>query len=151
VRERINTEKATREQLAKYVQHLTTCPSPKGPNVLVIDSGVGLSNATIQQRLTVVRLYYDFLVEEGIRKSNPVGRGRYTPGKAFAGKRERGLVRRYKKLPWIPTEQQWQQIVETAKDEPLRNRVMLSLAYDSALRREELCSLVAHDARRRPR
>jgi len=27
-----------------------------------------------------VRLFYDFLMEEGLRESNPVGRGRYTPG-----------------------------------------------------------------------
>jgi site-specific recombinase XerD len=33
------------------------------------DSGVGLANATLQQRLTAVRLYYDYLVEEGIRRA----------------------------------------------------------------------------------
>jgi hypothetical protein len=46
----------------------------------------GLANATLQQRLSVtVRLFYDFLVEEGVRESNPVGRGRYTPGRHFGG------------------------------------------------------------------
>ena len=30
-------------------------------------------------------------------------------------------------------------------DEPIRNRVMLALAYDAALRREELCSLRSDD------
>lgn len=34
-----------------------------GDDVLAIDSGWGLANATIQQRLTSVRLFYDFLVE----------------------------------------------------------------------------------------
>jgi integrase len=29
--------------------------------------------------------------------------------------------------------------------EPIRNRVMLALAYDAALRREELCSLRTDD------
>jgi hypothetical protein len=43
----------------------------------------GLSNATLQQRLTAVRLFFDFLIEEGQRADHPVGRGRYTPGKAF--------------------------------------------------------------------
>jgi integrase/recombinase XerD len=36
-------------------------------------------------------------------------------------------------------------ILETAKDEPIRNRVMLALAYDAAPRREELCSLRTDD------
>jgi len=31
-------------------------------------------------RMVPVRLFYDFLMEEGLRESNPVGRGRYTPG-----------------------------------------------------------------------
>lgn len=31
---------------------------------MVIDSGAGLANATLQQRLVAVRLFYDFLIEE---------------------------------------------------------------------------------------
>jgi site-specific recombinase XerD len=112
--------------------------------VAVIDSGAGLANATLQQRLTAVRLFYDFLVEEGRRQSNPVGRGRYTPGRCFGG-RERGLVPRYTKLPWIPTDEQWKAIVSAARIEPFRNRIMLALAYDAALRREELCSVETGD------
>ena len=54
--------------------------------MVAIDSGAGLANATIQQRLVSVRLFYDFLMEEGLRESNPVGR--YTPGPA-AGRSER--------------------------------------------------------------
>jgi hypothetical protein len=37
-----------------------------------------------------VRLFYDFLIEEGLRESNPVGRGKYTPG--GLGGHQRGLV-----------------------------------------------------------
>jgi integrase/recombinase XerD len=48
-------------------------------------------------------------------------------------------------LPWIPGEQQWQGILAVARREPVRNRVMLALAYDAALRREELCSLQTSD------
>ena len=48
--------------------------------MVALDSGAGLSNATLQQRLVPVRLFYDFLIEEGLRESNPVGRGAYTPG-----------------------------------------------------------------------
>ncbi|BBJ37356.1 hypothetical protein SSPO_000740 [Streptomyces antimycoticus] len=109
-----------------------------------IDSGAGLANATIQQRLVPVRLFYDFLMEDGQRDSNPVGRGRYTPGRRRGG-HERGLVPRLTKLPWIPTEQQWMDVLAVAAEEPIRNRVMLALAYDAALRREELCSLRTDD------
>ena len=109
-----------------------------------IDSGCGLANATIQQRLVPVRLFFDFLVEEGVRESNPVGRGRYTPGRKWGGQ-QRGLVPRVVKLPWIPTERQWLGILVIAAVEPPRNRVMLALAYDAAFRREELCSLRTDD------
>ncbi|MET8586160.1 hypothetical protein ABZX39_35625 [Streptomyces collinus] len=35
--------------------------------------------------------------------------------------------------------------MEVAREESVRNRVMLALAYDAALRREELCSLRTDD------
>ena len=97
---------ANRADVAVFVRELTRRPSRRGTNVVSIDSGCGLANATIQQRLVPVRLFYDFLVEEGVRESNPVGRGRYTPGRKWGGQ-QRGLVPRLVKLPWIPTEQQW--------------------------------------------
>ncbi len=136
---------ATREHIAAYVRDLTERPSPRGAKVRVLDSGAGLANATLQQRLTAVRLFYDYLIEEGQRPDNPVGRGRYTPGRAFGGQRERGLVPRYRKLPWIPTDEQWHLLLAAARTEPLRNRVMFALAYDAALRREELCALAVGD------
>ncbi|WP_262371060.1 site-specific integrase [Streptomyces sp. WAC01526] len=91
-----------------------------------------------------VRLFYDFLVEEGLRQNNPVGRGRYTPG-ARGGGQERGLVRRLVKLPWIPSDEQWWRVLAVASADPVRTRLMLALAYDAALRREELCSLRTDD------
>jgi integrase/recombinase XerD len=130
--------------VAVFVRELTTRPSHRGLNVVSIDSGSGLSNATIQQRLVPVRLFYDHLIEEGLRESNPIGRGKYTPGRRFAG-HERGLVPRLIKLPWIPDERQWLDVLAIAAAEPIRNRVMLALAYDAALRREELCSLATED------
>ena len=51
----------------------------------MLDSEAGLSNATLQQRLVSVRLFYEFLVEEGVRASKPVGRGAYTPGLLATG------------------------------------------------------------------
>ena len=143
--ERENVDPATANRhVAMFVRELTRRPSRRGPNVVSIDSGAGLSNATIQQRLIPVRLFYDHLIEEGLRDSNPVGRGKYTPGRKFGG-HERGIVPRLVKLPWIPDERQWAAVLRTAADEPVRNRVMLALAYDAALRREELCLLGTED------
>ena len=81
---------ANRAYVAVFVRELTGRPSHRGTNVVSIDSGCGLANATIQQRLVPVRLFFDFLVEEGFRESNPVGRGRYTPGRKWGGQ-QRGL------------------------------------------------------------
>jgi integrase/recombinase XerD len=143
-REQIEPLSAGRADVALFVRELTERPHRRGANIVSIDSGAGLSNATIQQRLVPVRLFYDFLVEEGIRTSNPVGRGRYTPSRRH-GSHVRGLVPRFTKLPWIPTEAQWMDVLTVAAAEPVRNRVMLALAYDAALRREELCSLRTDD------
>lgn len=136
---------ADRAAVARYVRDLLQRPNPGGSNIGGIASGVGLANATIQQRLVAVRLFYDYLMEEGVRGDNPVGRGRYTPGRAFGSKRDRGIVRRLNRLPWIPSDEQWQAILTVASTEPLRNRVMLALAYDAGLRREELCALRTDD------
>jgi integrase/recombinase XerD len=143
-REGVDPVEANREHIARYVRELSARPGRRGANVVSIDSGAGLSNATLQQRLVPVRLLYDFLIEEGLRESNPVGRGRYTPGRGGAGS-QRGLVPRLAKLPWIPSDLQWLGVLELAREEPVRNRVMLALAYDAALRREELCSLGTDD------
>src|SRR5713226_6925591 len=90
-----------------------------------------LANATLQQHLTVVRLFHDFLVEERACTRNPL--------RPLIG--GRGLIQRHHRLPWIPSEEEWQNILQLCKQEPLRNRVMLAMSYDAALRREEVCSL----------
>ena len=142
----IDPTAASRADVAAYLRELTSRPSRRGGNVVSLDSGVGLANATLQQRLVPVRLFYDYLVEEGVRESNPVGRGRYTPGQSFGGgSGRRGLVPPLVKLPWIPSEQQWRDLLGVFTAEPVRNRVMLALAYDAALRREELCALRTDD------
>lgn len=141
----IEIDHATREHIAAYIHNLATRPHKRGGNIIHLDSHAGLSNATMQQRITAVRLYYDYLLEENQLAINPVGRGKYTPGKGFGGQRDRALLPRYHKLPWIPNEEQWEAILDTTKQESLRNRFMFALAYDAALRREELCSLEVGD------
>lgn len=144
-REQVDPVTANRSHVAVYVGELTSRPHHRGANVISLDSGAGLANATIQQRLVPVRLFYDFLVEEGLRQSNPVGRGRYVPGRARGGGSQRGLVPRLTKLPWIPSDEEWLSVLDIARRESVRNRVMLALAYDAALRREELCALRTDD------
>ena len=92
---------ASREHISAWVRDLLSRPNNRSNKAILIDSGVGLSNATLQQRITAVRLFYDFLIEEGMRSTNPVGRGRYTARKGFASKGDRGLLPRFHKLPWI--------------------------------------------------
>jgi integrase/recombinase XerD len=133
---------AGRAQVAGYVRDLRERPGRRGVNVVSLSSGTGLSNATLQLRVTVIRLFYDFLVEERVRDRNPVGRG-YRSADGRAGRR--GLVARLDPLPWIPTDAQWHAILEVAAGEGMRNRLMLALAYDAALRREELCLLATDD------
>jgi integrase/recombinase XerD len=144
-REGVDPLAATRAHVAAFVRELATRPGRRGANVVALDSGAGLANATLQQRLVPVRLFYDFLVEEGLRESNPVGRGAYTPGRRFGGGHSRPLVPRMVKLPWIPGEAEWLRVLGVFRAEPVRNRVMLALAYDAALRREELCLLGTED------
>ena len=61
------------EIIANYVGSLRGRPGAIRGNVISIDTKPLLSNATLQQRLTVVRLVYDFLLEERLCKKNPVG------------------------------------------------------------------------------
>jgi integrase/recombinase XerD len=104
-----------------------------------------LSNATLQQRLTVIRLFYDFLLEERLCRKNPVGRGRYTPGKAFGLSRQRSLIQRFHTLPWIPNEQDWKAVMDVVQTKSTRVKLMFAMGYDAALRREELCSVQVSD------
>ena len=75
---RIDSLSAGREHVARFVRHLTE-RSSRHAGAVCCSVRPCLSNATVQQRLTAVRLFYDHLVEDGLRDTNPVGRGRYAP------------------------------------------------------------------------
>jgi len=141
----IDAISAGREHVSRFVRHLTERPSRHAGGASSFSGRPCLSNATVQQRLTAVRLFYDHLVEDGLRDTNPVGRGRYAPGIRPGGGNRRGLVPRQVRLPWIPDDADWRAILEIARHEPIRNRTMLALGYDAGLRREELCSLHTDD------
>ncbi len=113
------------ETVGAYLRDLVKPSSIEG------EPALRMANATIQQHLAVLRMFYDFLVEEGRCTRNPFRQGE--------GRWARSLVQREHKLPAIPTEEEWCRILgETAK-EPIRNRLMLAMSYDAGLRREELC------------
>jgi integrase/recombinase XerD len=143
-REGIRPAQATREHLAAYARDLLTRANPRQPNVVRLDSGAGLANATILLRLSVIRLFFDYLVEEGLRSTNPAGRMQWrrrygrTPGQA-------PLVRRHRRLPWVPTEEQWQALLGVMQNASTRTRLMFALSYDAALRRHELVTLDTTD------
>jgi hypothetical protein len=90
----IDPKECKREIIASFIRRLTLKPGATRGKVISIRAKAVLSNATLQQRLTAVRLFYDFLVEEQLCEKNPVARGRYTPGKAFGSMSQRGLVHR---------------------------------------------------------
>lgn len=145
LKNQLTPQTLTREHIALYVRDLASRPHPKGANILAFSSGRGLSNSTMQQRLTVARLYHDYLVEKQLRPDHPISRGQYVPGKAFGGYRARALLPTYRKLPWIPSDEEWLSMLGLLKHEPLRNQVMFLLAYDGALRRQELVRLETRD------
>ena len=85
-----------------------------------------------------------YISKEGQREMNPVGRGRYTAGKGFGGTRAKGLIPRFTKLPWIPTDAQWQMILVVARQERIRNRMMLALALPGLAFALYLARIEAH-------
>ena len=136
-------ELANREEIALWVRDMLSRSHVLGARREGIEIRPGLANATVHQKLTAVRLYFDFLVDQGQRADNPVGHGRYSPGRASI--RSRGLLPRHQRLPWIPGNEEWEAMTQVVASESVRNRVMFCLAYDAALRREELCRLAISD------
>jgi len=60
--QQLDPETATREHIAACVHTLTERLGQAEHSA----AGAGLANATIQQRLVAVRLFYDYLLEEGV-------------------------------------------------------------------------------------
>jgi integrase/recombinase XerD len=130
----ISFESVIRPTIGAYVRSITDVAVPRRRKK-DLEARTTLAHATLQQHLTVVRLFHDFLVEERICVRNPLR-------PAVAG---RSFIQRRYRLPWIPNDEEWRIILEVCKQEPLRNRVMLAMSYDAALRREEVCSLETTD------
>lgn len=148
-----NTLDAYGRNLERYLRFLNTCgknPHETGQDTVGAylcdlvkapgtpqESHIRMANATIQQHLATLRMFYDFLVEEGRCTRNPYRHGE--------GRLSRPLVKREHRLPTIPTEEEWCRVLSEAAKEPIRNRLMLAMSYDAGLRREELCLLETSD------
>lgn len=100
-----------------------------------------VASATLQLRISAVRLWYEFLFYHGHCETSPVPRA-MMPGPVFSG---RGLVPRMTKLPRIPDDQTWFTLLKHAATGSLRDRLMLALAYYGALRRAEVTALRIDD------
>lgn len=125
----------------RYLAYLARMPSRhKGAK------GECLARATIKQRLVALRAYADYLVDCGQLERNPVTRGsiRRTPEGEVVPVRA-GLVPTPQRVPRLPTDEQWSRLLEALRSRPTRDRLMFVLAYDGALRRNELITLRLDD------
>ncbi|MGH2353976.1 MAG: tyrosine-type recombinase/integrase [Chloroflexota bacterium] len=105
-------------------------------------AGARAADATVAQHAVALRQFYDYLIRARLRRDgvHPLPRGRL--GEAAT----RGLVRTRGRLPWIAPTDVWERIVlHVVTRETARNRAMVLIAYDGALRREELVRLRGAD------
>ncbi|GGM32060.1 tyrosine-type recombinase/integrase [Pseudomonas asuensis] len=131
----LEPESATFEQITLYIRQLLP------------GQAHAIANATLHQRITAIRLWYDHLVYCGICQQNPVPRGQHArlfQIPAHSGF-VRGLVPRLIKLPCVPTDEEWKDLLAVAAKASIRDRLMLALAYCGALRRAELVALRVED------
>jgi len=106
-------------------------------------SGAHAADATIAQHVVALRQFYDYLIRTHVRQdtSNPLPRG--SIGHARGAPRH-GPVRT--RLPWIAPPALWEHIIlYVVTQETARNRALLLVTYDGALRREEVVGLRADD------
>jgi site-specific recombinase XerD len=107
--------------------------------------GSKLSDNTIAQHIVACRLFYDFLLRKRLRSDpiNPIARGN---GGQNGQRPVRGPVSKQRRLPWVPSDEIWEQFMShVIVNEDARTKAMILLAYEAALRREELMSLRVDD------
>ena len=115
------------------------------PENVIHLSGTRAADATIAQHAVALRQFYDYLIRTHARRDvvNPLPRG--SNGRAGDVPR-RGPTRTRTRLPWIAPPAVWERIVlHIVAHETARNRALLLVAYDGALRREEVVGLRADD------
>lgn len=145
---RVDPEHVTADQVADYVQHHMSCAFDRRrarSGRSDVEERRDWTLATRRVRLTPVRLYYDYLHMRGLCTGNPF-RWRGIALHGWLGlTAEHAHGRRRAERIWLPSEEQWQVIMEMMRVAPVRNRLLLALAYDGALRSSELCSVELAD------
>jgi len=133
---------ADEQQIARYVDWLYDRKAKRGSghkrdrDAIVYLTGAHLAPATIRRRVNTVRQFYAWCIRMRHRRDqiNPVRRGER--GKCT------GLVNASQMVPWIPDDCQWATILAYVLDHfSLRDQLIVLLAYDGALRREEIILL----------
>ena len=115
------------------------------PQNVVPLSGSRIVEATVAQHVVTLRQFYEYLIRARLRSDpvNPVVRG---GGRLTGDTARHGFVRRRGRLPWVAPAEVWERIIlHVITQETSRNRAMILVAYDGALRREELVSLRLDD------
>jgi site-specific recombinase XerD len=118
--------------------------SPPPANVVYL-SGSRMASTTITQHVVALRQFYDYLIRAALRadRTNPLPRG--CTGRGGDAPR-RGPVRAPTHLPWIAPPAIWEHLVpHIVLHETARNRALLLVTCDGALRREEVVGLRADD------
>jgi len=132
-----------RPTIHRFISHLLHTPSRKPGS-----HDMSLSRATVQQRVSGLRAFADYLVDVGRLDRNPVPRGRAIrteTGEVVALRRGPVPGGGARRLPRLPTDEQWQLLVAAVAGRGVRDRLMFALSYDGALRRGELASLALDD------
>ncbi len=143
---------ADEADLDRYIAHLKQrVPKKRGQGGINDESNIRyltgrrLSDNTIVQRIVVCRLFYDFLIRQHLRSDpiNPIERGSNGRDGQYPA---RGPFKKRETMPWLPSDEVWEQfLVHVLQNEDARTQAMILLAYDGALRREELISLRVDD------
>jgi integrase/recombinase XerD len=147
---------ADEADLDGYIANLRSrCPKRHGRGGLVEDDRKSLpltsrrlSHNTVAQRVVACRLFYDFLIRKRLRSDpvNPIERGNDGRHGQYGQHPSRGPASPKQRLPWVPSDEVWHRFLEqVVLREDARTRAMILLAYDAALRREELMSLRVDD------
>jgi integrase/recombinase XerD len=133
---------ADETHIARYINGLWSRPVRRGYGHKVAKdkithlTGSKLALNTIRRRVSTIRVFYDWCIRVRKRHDtlNPVPKG-------VRGK-ERGLIDYVPSAPWIPSENQFADLLlYIFASMSLRNQALILVLYDGALRREEVTLL----------
>src|SRR5260370_24057854 len=99
----VELESVVRSTIGAYIQEIAQRPASRSLKVKP-EVRTTLSNATLQQHLTVIRLFYDYLVEERVCARHPL--------RPPIGGRK--LIQRPHRPPWTPSDGQYESILQAS-------------------------------------